>query len=70
MDIVEAGRYVIVTVFSVDGSFIHLVELLFNDRDDEDDYEIRFLKRSKQIKDGFVLPYVYDLATAKKSDLV
>ena len=70
VDIVEAGRYVIVKVFSVDGNFRHFVGLLLNGPDEEDDYEIKFLKRSKQIKNGFVFPDVDDLATAIKSDIV
>ena len=65
-----AGRYVIVKVFSVDGSFRHFVGLLLNGPDDEDNHEIRFLKRSKQIKNGFVFPDVDNRATAKKSDMV
>ena len=44
VDIVKAGLYVIVEVFSVVGSFRHFVELLLNGPDDEDDYEIEILK--------------------------
>ena len=50
MDIVKAaGLYVIAKVFSVDGSFRHFIGLLLTGHDDEDDYEIEILKRSKQI---------------------
>ena len=40
MDVVEAGRYAIVKVFSVNGSFKPFVGLLLNGPDGEDDYEI------------------------------
>ena len=49
VDIVKVGLYVIVTVFSAVGSFRHFIGLLLNGLDDEDDYEIEILKRSKQI---------------------
>ena len=55
-------------MFSVVGSFRHFVRLLLNGPDDEDDYEIEILKRSKQINHGFVFPDVDHLATAKKSE--
>ena len=54
---------------SVVGSFRHFVGLLLNGPDDEDDYEIKILKRSKQINYGFVFPDIDDLPTAKKSDI-
>ena len=69
VDIVKAGLYVIIKVFSVVGSFRHFVRLLLNGPDDEDDFEIEILKRSKQINHGFVFPDVDHLATAKKSDI-
>ena len=69
VDIVKTGLYVIVKVFSVVGSFRQFVRLLLNGPDDEDDYEIEILKRSKQINHGFVFPDVDHLATAKKSDI-
>ena len=56
-------------MFSVVGSFKNFVGLLLNGPDDEDFYEIKILKWSKQINHGFVFPDVDDLATAKKSDL-
>ena len=68
-DIVKAGIYVIVKVLSVGGSFRHFVRLLLNGPDDEDNYEIEILKRSKQINHGFVFPDVDHLAPAKKSDI-
>ena len=69
VDIVKAGLYVIVKVFSVVGSFRHFFRLLLNGPDDEDDFDIEILKRSKQINHGFVFPDVDHLATAKKSDI-
>ena len=69
VDIIKTSLYVTVKVFSVVGSFRHFVRLLLNGRDDEDDYEIEFLKRSKQINHGFVFPDVDHLATATKSDI-
>ena len=69
VDIVKAGLYVIVTVFSVVGSFRHFIGLLLSSPDDEDDYESEILKRSKQINHDFVFPDVDNLATAKKSDI-
>ena len=58
VDIVKAGLYVIVKVFSVVGSFRHFVRLLLNGPNDKDDCEIEILKRSKQINHGFVFPDV------------
>ena len=46
VDIVKAGLYVIVKVFSVVGNFKNFVGLLLSDPDDEDDYKIEILKRS------------------------
>ena len=68
VDIVKAGLYVIVKVFSEIGSFRHFVRLLLNGPDDEDDYEIE-KNGSKQINHGFVFPDIDHLATAKKSDI-
>ena len=56
-------------MFSVVGSFKHFVGLLLNGPDDENDYEIEILKRSKQINHGFIYPDVDHLATVKKSDI-
>ena len=69
MDIVKAGLYVIVKVFSVVGSFKHFIGLLLSGPDDEDDYEIEILKQCKQINHDFVFADVDDLATAEKSDI-
>ena len=69
VDIVKAGLYVIVKVFSVVGSFRQFVRLLLNGPNDEDDCEIEILKRSKQINHSCVFPDVDHLATAKKSDI-
>ena len=69
-EIIEAGRYVIVKMFPVDGSFKHFVGLLLDGPDEEGDFEIKFMKRSNRIKDGCIFPEVDDLATAKKSDIV
>ena len=49
VDIVKAGLYVIVKVFSVVLSFRHFVGLLLSGPDDENDFDIEILKRSKQI---------------------
>ena len=46
VDIVKAGLYVIVKVFSVVMSFRNFVGLLLSGPDVEDDYEIEILKRS------------------------
>ena len=56
-------------VFSVVGSFRHFIGLPLKGPDDEDDYEIAILKRSKQINHDFAFPDVDDLATARKSDI-
>ena len=69
VDIVKAGLYVIVKLFSVVGSFWRFVGLLLNGPDDKDDYEIEILKRFKQINRDLVFPDVDDLAIAKKSDI-
>ena len=50
-------------------SFRHFVGLLCNGPDDEDDYEIKILKLSKQINHSFFFPDVDDQATAKKSNI-
>ena len=63
VDIIKAGLYVTVKVFSVVGSFRHFIGLLLSGPDDEDDYEIEILKRSKKINHDFVFPDVDDLAT-------
>ena len=69
MDIVKAGLYVIVKVFSVVGSFRHFVGHLPNGPDHEDDNEIKILKPFRQINHGFAFPDVDDLAASKKSDI-
>ena len=46
VDIVKAGLYVFVKVFSVVGSFRHFIGLLLSGSDGEDDYEIEILKQS------------------------
>ena len=65
VDIVKAGLYIIVKVFSVVGSFRHFVGLLLTGPDDEDDYEIEILKRSKQVNHDFVFSDVDDLAVVR-----
>ena len=41
-----------------------------NGPDNDGDFDIKFMKRSCYIKDGFVFPKIEDLASVKRLDIV
>jgi len=47
-----------------------LVELVLRGPDDDGYFEVKFLKRSNKIKNGFLLPDRKDIASAKRSEIV
>jgi len=53
---IEAGWYCIVNVYSNDGKFKMLVKLVLRGPDDDDDFEVKFLKRFNKLGNGFVFP--------------
>ena len=53
---IEAGCYCIVNVYSNYGKFKMLVELVLRGPDDDDDFEVKFLKRFNKLGNGFVFP--------------
>ena len=49
--------------------FQFFVAQILSGLDDDGDYEIKFIKSSSKIKQGFHFPEVHDLASAKRSDI-
>ena len=45
------------------------IRKLVSGRDEDEDFEISFLERSRKIKNGFVFPEMEDLASIAKKDI-
>jgi len=57
-------------VVTSDGKFKTPVELVLNEPDDDDGgFEVKFLKRSNKIRNGFVFSDREDTASAKRSGM-
>jgi len=54
--IIEAGCYCIAHVYSSYEKFKMLVELVLRGPNDDDDFEVKFLKRFNKLGNGFVYP--------------
>ena len=54
--IIEAGCYCIVHVYSSYRKFKMLVALVLRGPNDDDDFEVKFLKRFNELGNGFVYP--------------
>jgi len=54
--IIEAGCYCIVHVYSNYGKLKMLVELVLRGPDDDDGFEVKCLKRFNKLGNGFVYP--------------
>jgi len=54
--IIEASCYCIVNAYSNYGKFKMLLELVIRGPDDDDDFEVKFLKRFNKLGNGFVFP--------------
>ena len=61
--LVDPGFYVIVKVYSRSIKFIMFLGLHMTGSDNDGDFEVKFMKRSNKIKDGFVFPKIEDLAS-------
>ena len=63
--IIEAGCYCTIKVYSSDGKFKLIVEVVLRGPGDYGDFEVNFLKRSNNIRNEFVFPDRDDIAFAK-----
>ena len=53
-----------------DNKYRNFVSQFIRGRDVDKDYEVKFLKRSLKIKNGFLFPETEDLASVSHNDLV
>ena len=51
------------------GKFKKFIEKLVSGPDEDEEFKISFLERSRKIKNGFVLPEMEDLASIGKKDI-
>ena len=63
------GDFVVAKVHTAAGRSKKFVGKLVSGQDENDDFEISFLERSKKIKNGFVFPEEEDLASIGKQDI-
>ena len=68
--LVDSDSYAVVKVYSRNIKSKKFVGLPMTGNDNGGDYEIKFMKRSNKIKDGFVFPKIQDLTSIKRLDVV
>ena len=69
--ILKCGDFVIANVRTAAGKCKKFIGKLVSgpDEDEDEDFEISFLERSRKIKNGFVFPEMEDLASIGKKDI-
>ena len=67
--ILKCGDFVIANVHTAAGNCKKFIGKLVSGPDEDEDFEISFLERSKKIKNGFVFPKMEDLASIGKKDI-
>ena len=65
----RCGDFAIANVHTVAGKCEKFIGKLISGPDEDQDFEISFLERSKKIKNGFVFPEVEDLASIARKDI-
>ena len=65
----RCGDFVIANVHTAAGKCKKFIGKLISGPDEVQDFEISFLERSKNIKNGFVFPEVEDLASIARKDI-
>ena len=68
--VIEVGCCWVVKVYSSDGKFKMLVELVLTGSDYGGDFEAKFLKRFNKSRNGFVFPDKKGFASARRSEIV
>ena len=68
----KVGDFAIIKVFSADTKIFHrnFIGKICDGPDDDDDFEVTFMKRSEKIKDGFKFPEDKDAASVALKDIV
>ena len=64
--ILKCGDFVIANVHTAAGNCKKFIGKLVSGPDEEEDFKISFLERSRKIKNGFVFPEMEDLASIGK----
>ena len=67
--ILKCGDFVIANVHTAAGKFKKFIGKLVSRPDENEDFEISFLERSRKIKNWFVFPEMEDLASNGKKDI-
>ena len=67
--ILKCGDFVIANVHTAAGNCKKFIGKLVSGPDEDEDFEISFLERSRKIKNGFVFPEMEDLASIGKKDI-
>ena len=67
---VEVSDFAVIKVFSSASSYKNFVGQILDGPDEDGDYEVRFLRRSQKMNDGFVFPDITDAASIKADDVV
>ena len=68
--VLHIRQYVVVKVYGEKMTFRFFVAEILSGPDEDGDYEVKFMKSSSKIKQGFFFPEDEDLASAKRSDIV
>ena len=67
--ILKCGDFVIANVHTAAGKCKKFIGELVSGPDEDEDFEISFLERSRKIKNGFFFPKMEDLASIGKKDI-
>ena len=70
LQVLHVRQYVVVKVYGEKMTFWLFVAEILSGPDEDRDYEVKFMKSSSIIKQGFYFPEDEDLASAKRSDIV
>ena len=68
--ILPTGTFVVAKIYSASQNFKKFIARIVDGPDKENDYEVKFLKRSLKVKDGFIFPEIKELASISHDDIV
>ena len=67
---VQAGTFAVAKVYWTSKNFKNFIAKIIDGPDEDNDYEVKFLKRLLKVKDGFMFPEVEELALVSQDDIV
>ena len=68
--ILSTGTFVVVKIYCTLQNFKKFIAQIVDGPDEENDYKVKFMKRSLKVKDGFIFPEIEELASILHDDIV